>query len=177
MARYSLGMALLQLDQVERAIDELRHALATRAAAFPDGNTSVAESMKGLGDALAVHGDHAAAAAMLTDALAMFERHGAAESASAMSAHILLGMSLEELDRRDDAIAHYLRGADLADRVLQNNELQAVTGLELAAAATAAQGHPAAARAHLARALALLARAHAPAEKVARVQTELDATR
>ena len=175
MARYSLGIAAIDTGDLARGLDELRHALVTRQAAFPGGSTIVAESMMGLGDALGTSGDHAAAVAQLEQALAMMDQFGAGESAQAANARILIGLSLEELHRTADASAHYLRAADIADRVLEHAETLAATGLELAANIARKERHPEVAAGQLQRAIRMLERAKADPAEVARLQAELGA--
>jgi len=173
VARYSLGIMELSQDRFEAGIAQLREALAIRRAAFPGNSLHVAESLQGLGDALASKGDQREAIELVEQALAMLEALGRSESLHAVNAHILLGMSLEEVDRNDEATVHYLRGADLADRAIQHREALAVVGLRLAADLAARSKRPAAGVAHLERALRLLERAKASPLELGKTQQRI----
>jgi len=170
IAHYALGIAQISAKQFDAGIAELRTSLAIRRAAYPGGSVQVAESLQGLGDALGERGKNAEAVTYLDEGLAMLERIHDGDSAQAANMHILIGMSLEELHRDDDAIAHDLRAADIADRSLQHREDLAAMGLRLAADLELAHGHAPTALEHLERALRLLERAHAAPDDVARTQ-------
>ncbi|MBS1118405.1 MAG: hypothetical protein H6Q90_633 [Deltaproteobacteria bacterium] len=173
VARYSLGIAELAADRLEAGITELRQALAIRRAAFAGNNLQVAESLQGLGDALATKGEHREAIALFDEALAMAEALGQGTSALAANCHILDGMSLEEVQRDDDALTHYLRAADIADRTLQHSEPLAAMGLRLAADVSGRHGHAPVGVLHLERALRLLERARAAPIEVGTTQQRL----
>lgn len=161
LGHYALGIALVAQDDFAGAIAELEAALAIREVAFPGGNIQVAESLVGLGDALGASGKHAEAVASLERGLAMLTAVHQGESAQAVNAHILIGMSLEDIDRIDDAIAHYLRAADLADRSLQHRENLVAMGLRSAARLEASRDHVAESVPYLERAVRVLERGKA----------------
>ncbi|HEY6039687.1 MAG TPA: hypothetical protein VIV58_35645 [Kofleriaceae bacterium] len=87
----------------------------------------------------------------------------------AVNLHILAAMSLEELHRNPEALAHDLRAADLAERSLEHREELAAMALRLAAHL---EPHPATGLAEVERALRLLERGHA--SFVALGKTQLD---
>ena len=170
VARYSLGIAQLGENHIDEAIAQLRQALEIRRAAFPAGNIQIAESLQGLADAVAVKGDHKEAIALLEQALAMLDTAHAAESAHAANCHLLLGMSLEEAKRDDDALVHYLRGADIADRSLQHREALAAMALRLAANIEANHGRAPTGATYLERALRLQERGKVPPAELGKTQ-------
>ncbi|MDB4958005.1 MAG: hypothetical protein JWO36_5574 [Myxococcales bacterium] len=173
IARYSLGIALLAQDKADDAIAQLREALEIRRAAFPGGNIQVAESLQGLGDALSTKGNDAEAIGYLEQALVIVDAVHEADSAQAVNVHILLGMSLEEVKRDDDAVVHYLRAADIADRALQHRESLAAMGLRLAATVEAKRNRARTGVEHMERALRLLERGKAPPAELGRSQHRL----
>jgi len=173
IARYALGMADLAANRIDDGIAQLRQALAIRRAAIPGPNLQVAESLQGLGDALAVKGDHAEAITILDEALAMLAAAGGAETAQAASSHILIGMSLEEVKRPGDASAHYLRAADIADRALQHREALAAMALRLAGDIAGREGRAATGIEHVERALRLLERGKAVPVELGKTQQRL----
>jgi hypothetical protein len=81
-------------------------------------------------------------------------------------------MSLDELDRSADALAHHLAAADIADRAIAHRESLAAMALRLAAD-IAARTQPAAAVAHLERALQLQQRGASPPAELATTQKQL----
>jgi tetratricopeptide (TPR) repeat protein len=83
---------------------------------------------------------------------------------------MLLGISLEDLHRDDEAITHYLRSADIADRSLEHSEALAAMGLRLAANLEGARGHGPTALAHLERALRLLERGRSAPDELGQTQ-------
>jgi tetratricopeptide (TPR) repeat protein len=170
LAHYALGIAYAADKQSAAAIAELRTALAIRRAAFPGDSLQVAESLQGLGDVLGESGKIDESVRALEDALAMLDRIGEGQSAQATNSHILLGMSLDELHRSDDAIAHYLRAADIADRSLEHGEDGAAIALQQAAETEAHTGHAPTALEHLERALRLRERGHAPPQQLGETQ-------
>ena len=172
IAHYALGLALLSTEDLDGGIAELRTALDIRRAAYPGGSVQVAESLSGLGDALASAGKHTEAIPLLEQALAMLDAAHQPESAHAVNAHILLGMSLEEVNRAADALPHYLRAADVADRVLQHREPLAAMALRLAA--NTVRDKPAAGIPYLERAVRLLERGKASPADLAATQSRLD---
>jgi tetratricopeptide (TPR) repeat protein len=120
---------------------------------------------------VSVAGEHPEALKLLGEALAMLDALGKPDHLLAVNAHILSGMSLEELARRAEATRHYVRAADIVDRALPDREALAVLALTLAAEAAVRDAKPAAAIEHLERALRLHDRARsAPA---ARAKTQL----
>ncbi len=161
LGHYALGIALIAQDDFVTGIAELQTSLAIRQAAFPGGNIQVAESLIGLGDALGASGKHAEAVAALDRGLAMLDAVHQSESAHAVNAHILIGMSLEEIDRIDDAVTHYVRAADLADRSLQHRENLVAMGLRSAARLEASRDRVAEAVPYLERAVRVLERGKA----------------
>jgi tetratricopeptide (TPR) repeat protein len=161
VARYSLGIAEVSQDRFDAGIAQLREALAIRRAAFPGNSVYIVESLQGLGDALASKGEHREAIQLVEQALAMLDALGKRETLLAVNANILLGMSLEEVDRTADATTHYLRAADIADRAIQHRESLAVLALRLAAEIAARTKHAATGVIYLERALRLLERAKA----------------
>jgi hypothetical protein len=80
-------------------------------------------------------------------------------------------MSLEELKRGADALPHYIRAADIADRTLQHRE--AVAAMALRLAANTLRDHPADGVPHLERALRLLERGKATPDDLGRTQLRL----
>ncbi|MDX2087072.1 MAG: serine/threonine-protein kinase [Kofleriaceae bacterium] len=173
VARYSLGIAELAANRLDEAITQLREALAIRRAAFPGASIQVAESLQGLGDAIAVKGDHREAVTLLEEALTMLDQAGEADSAQAANCHILVGMSLEEVQRHADAGIHYLRAADIADRALQHREGLAAMALRLATEIAVRDKQPSTGVAHLERAVRLLERGKAPPVELGRTQVRL----
>ncbi len=173
VARYSLGIAELAADHVDAGIAELRTALAIRRAVFPGINVQVAESLQGLGDALATKGDHQEAVGLLDEALRILDQAGQSTSVQNANCHILDGMSLEELARDDDALVHYLHAADIADRSLQHSEPLAAMALRLAADVSGRHGHAPAGVLLLERALRLLERAKASPVDVGTTQQRM----
>ena len=171
-ARYALGMALVAAGQVEPGIAELRAVLALRRAAFPAGGAAVAEALEGLGDALGEAGHHAEAVPYLEEGLAELERTHAGDSAVAVNLHILAAMSLEELHRNPEALAHDLRAADLAERSLEHREELAAMALRLAAHL---EPHPATGLAEVERALRLLERGHGSVVALGKTQLDIAA--
>ena len=170
LARYALGIAQIAAKQFDAGIAELRTSLAIRRAAFPGDSVQVAESLQGLGDALGASGKNAESVTYLEEGLAILDRVHEGDSAQAANMQILIGLSLEELHRDDDAIAHDLRAADIADRSLQHREDLAAMGLRLAADLELAHDHAPTALEHLERGLRLLERAHAAPDDVASTQ-------
>ena len=173
IAHYVLGIALIERESFPAGIAQLRAALAIREVAFPGGNVQVAESLIGLGDALGASGDAAASVPMLERGLAMLESLGQRDSAHAANAHILAGMSLQELGRADDALVHFVTGADIADRVLQHREAIAAMGLRLAASIEIGRERHAAAVPHFERAIRLLERGKAAPAELGKTQFAL----
>ena len=161
IAHYSLGIALIAQDDFAAGIAELQTALAMREVAFPGGNVQVAESLIGLGDALGASGKNAESVASLERGLAMLAAVHQSESAHAVNAHILIGMSLEEIERIDDAVTHYVRAADIADRSLQHRENLVAMGLRSAARLEASRDHVAESVPYLERAVRVLERGKA----------------
>lgn len=161
LGHYALGIALIAQDDFAAGIAELRASLAIREVAFSGGNLQIAESLIGLGDALGASGAHVEAVAVLERGLAMLEAVHQGASAHAVNAHILIGMSLEEIDRVDDAIAHDVRAADIADRSLQHRENLVAMGLRSAARLEASRDHVAEAVPYLERAVRALERGKA----------------
>lgn len=161
LGHYALGIALIAQDEFATGIAELRASLEIREVAFPGGNLQVAESLVGLGDALGASGKHADAVTALERGLAMLDAIHQGESAHAVNAHILIGMSLEELERIDDAITHYLRASDIADRSLQHRENLVAMGLRSAARLEAARDRVAESVPYLERAIRVLERGKA----------------
>jgi tetratricopeptide (TPR) repeat protein len=173
IAHYVLGIALIERESFDAGIAQLREALAIREVAFPGGNVQVAESLIGLGDALGASGKAQESVDSIERGLAMLESLKQGESAHAANAHILVGMSLQELTRVDDALAHFIRGADIADRSLQHREAIAAMGLRLAASVEVNREKYAAAVPHLERALRLLERGKAAPAELAKTQFAL----
>ncbi|HEU0035012.1 MAG TPA: protein kinase [Kofleriaceae bacterium] len=173
VARYSLGIAEISEEHFDEGIAQLREALEIRRAAFPGNHMLVAESLQGLADALASKGDHEAAIPLLEQALAMLDALKQPESPLAANAHIMLAMSLQQLERDADASTHYLRGADIADRVIEHGENLAVLGLQLAADIAVHDKQPATAVTHLERALRLQERAKLPPAELGKTQQRL----
>ena len=173
VARYSLGIALLEAERVDDALVQLRRSLEIRRAAFPGGNVQTAESLQGLGDALSVKGDQRESIAMLSEALAMLDALHAGDSAHAADSHILIGMAMEELDRGSEALPHYLRAADIADRSLDHRESIAAMALRLAAGIEAKRGRAAAGVSYLERALQLQERGKVPPGDLGKTQLAL----
>ena len=161
LAHYALGIALIAQDDFSAGIPELQTALAIREVAFPGGNVQVAESLIGLGDAFGASGKHAEALRSLERGLAMLAAVHQSESAHAVNAHILIGMSLEEVDRIDDAVTHYVRAADIADRSLQHRENLVAMGLRSAARLEASRDRVAESVPYLERAVRVLERGKA----------------
>ncbi|HEX7701500.1 MAG TPA: tetratricopeptide repeat protein, partial [Kofleriaceae bacterium] len=173
IARYTLGIALISTDapdQIALGITQLQTALAIRRASFPQGGPAVAESLQGLGDALASAGRHAEAVPLLEDGLAMLERAHAGTTAEAVNLHILAGMSLEELHRNKEALVHDLAAADIADRSLEHREELAAMALRLAANVEAADGRAAVGLVDAERALRLLDRGHGSPAAIGKTQ-------
>lgn len=171
IAHYALGIALTDEPKTsDRAIAELRQALAIRRAAFPEGGLAVAESLQGLGDALASADRHAEAVPLLEEGLAMLGRAGAGTSVTAVNLHILAGMSLTELARPGDALAHDLAAADIAERVLEHREELAAMALRLAAGIEAGRGQPGVGLGDAERALHLLERGNGSAASIGKTQ-------
>lgn len=173
IARYALGIAEISEQRFDDGIAQLRQALEIRRASFPGNNVQVAESLQGLGDALASKGDHAEAIGLLDQAIAMLDAIGQGRGAHAANSHVLLGMSLEEVKRDDDATTHYLAAADIADRALQHREAVAAMALRLAADVAARTTRPALGVAHLERALRLLERGKAGPLELGKTQVRL----
>ncbi|MGN6108663.1 MAG: protein kinase domain-containing protein [Kofleriaceae bacterium] len=173
IARYALGIAEISEQRFDDGIAQLRQALEIRRASFPGNNVQVAESLQGLGDALASKGDHAEAIGLLDQAIAMLDAIGQGRGAHAANSHVLLGMSLEEVKRDDDATTHYLAAADIADRALQHREAVAAMALRLAADIAARTTRPALGVAHLERALRLLERGKAGPLELGKTQVRL----
>ncbi|MEO7094177.1 MAG: tetratricopeptide repeat protein, partial [Polyangiales bacterium] len=173
LGHYVLGIALIAQDDFAAGIAELQAALAIREVAFPGGNVQVAESLIGLGDALGSSGKHVEAVASLERGLAMLAAVHQAESAHAVNAHILIGMSLEEIERVDDAIGHYVRAADIADRSLQHRENLVAMGLRSAARLEASRDHVAEAVPYLERAVRVLERGKAAPADLGKTQFAL----
>ncbi|MEO8702724.1 MAG: protein kinase [Kofleriaceae bacterium] len=171
VARYSLGIAELALDHVEPGIDQLRQALAIRRAAFPGNSLYVAESLVGLADAVSTKGGHAEAVTLTQEALGMIAMAKPGH-VLAVNANILLGMSLEELERDEEARTAYLRAADIADAIPHRENLT-VMALGLAAEVDARKTRVANAVAHLERALELLEQAKATPLELGRTQHRL----
>ena len=158
LGHYALGIALIAQDDFADGIAALRTSLAIREVAFPGGNVQVAESLIGLGDALGASGKHPEAVTTLERGLAMLEAVHQSESAHAVNAHMLIGMSLEEVERIDDAVAHYVRAADIADRSLQHRENLVAMGLRSAARLEAGRDRVAESVPYLERAVRVLER-------------------
>jgi|GEM_PF-3413536 len=173
IAHYVLGIALIERESFDAGIAQLRQALAIREIAFPGGNVQVAESLVGLGDALGASGKAAESVTSIERGLAILESIKQGESAHAANAHILVGMSLQELARDDDALAHFVRGADIADRSLQHREAIAAMGLRLAASIEIGRERYAAAVPHLERAVRLLERGKAAPAELGKTQFAL----
>lgn len=133
----------------------------------------VAESLIGLGDALGASGKAAESVEAIERGLAILETLKQGESAHAANAHILVGMSLQELKRDEDALAHFVRGADIADRSLQHREAIAAMGLRLAASIEIGRERYAAAVPHLERAVRLLERGKAAPAELGKTQFAL----
>ena len=173
IAHYVLGIALVERESFDAGIAQLREALAIREVAFPGGNVQVAESLIGLGDALGASGKAAESVEAIERGLAILETLKQGESAHAANAHILVGMSLQELKRDEDALAHFVRGADIADRSLQHREAIAAMGLRLAASIEIGRERYAAAVPHLERAVRLLERGKAAPAELGKTQFAL----
>ncbi|MGE0401304.1 MAG: protein kinase [Kofleriaceae bacterium] len=173
IAHYVLGIALIDRESYDAGIAQLREALAIREVAFPGGNVQVAESLIGLGDALGASGKAAESVEAIERGLAILESLGQGESAHAANAHILVGMSLQELGRVDDALAHFVKGADIADRSLQHREAIVAMGLRLAASVEVNRERYAAAVPHLERAIRVLERGKASPIELGKTQFAL----
>jgi tetratricopeptide (TPR) repeat protein/predicted Ser/Thr protein kinase len=173
IAHYVLGIALIDRESFDAGIAQLREALAIREVAFPGGNVQVAESLIGLGDALGASGKAAESVESIERGLAILESLGQGESAHAANAHILAGMSLQELKRDDDALAHFVKGADIADRSLQHREAIAAMGLRLAASIEIGRESYASAVPHLERAIRVLERGKASPAELGKTQFAL----
>ena len=176
IARYALGIALISTeapDQVALGIAQLQQSLAIRRAAFPDGGPAVAEALQGLGDALASAGRHAEAVPLLEEGLAQLDRAHAGTTAEAVNLHILAGMSLEELHRPSDALAHDLAAADIADQHLEHREELAAMALRLAANLESSLGRSAVGLVDAERALRLLDRGHGSPAAIGKTQLVL----
>jgi tetratricopeptide (TPR) repeat protein len=173
LGHYALGIALIAQDDFAAGIAALQTSLAIREVAFPGGNVQVAESLIGLGDALGASGKHPDAVAALERGLAMLEAVRQSESAHAVNAHILIGMSLEELQRIDDAVAHYVRAADIADRSLQHRENLVAMGLRSAARLEASRDRIAESVPYLERAVRVLERGKAAPHDLGKTQFAL----
>jgi hypothetical protein len=167
VARHALANVLLALERNADALVEERRALEIRRAVYPQGSLATVESLVGVGDALSVAGKDAEARGYFDEALAMLDRIHEGDSAQAMTAHIFAAMTLEALGEDDDALTHYVRGADIADRSLEHQERQAALALRSAAALDARHGRAAAGIGLAERALRLLERGKAPAEDIA----------
>ena len=143
IAHYALGIAELSADQLEPGIAELRRALEIRRACFPAGGPAIAESLQGLGDALATAGKHIEAIALFDQGLAELVKAHAETTAEGVNLHILAGMSLEELKRYDEALVHELRAADLVEHHVAHREELGAMALRLAANVELQRGHAA----------------------------------
>jgi tetratricopeptide (TPR) repeat protein/predicted Ser/Thr protein kinase len=173
IARYVFGIALVDRESFDAGIAQLRQALAIREVAYPGGNVQVAESLIGLGDALGASGKAADSVEPIERGLAILESLGQGESAHAANAHILVGMSLQELARVDEALAHFVRGADIADRKLAGREAIVAMGLRLAASIEIGRESYAAAVPHLERAIRVLERGKASPTELGKTQFAL----
>ncbi|MFN0246800.1 MAG: protein kinase domain-containing protein [Kofleriaceae bacterium] len=173
IARYGLGITLIDRESFDAGIAQLRQALAIREVAYPGSNVHIAESWIGLGDALGASGKAADSVEPIERGLAILESLGQGESAHAANAHILVGMSLQELGRLDDALAHFVRGADIADRKLANREAIVAMGLRLAASIEIGRESYAAAVPHLERAIRVLERGKASPAELGKTQFAL----
>lgn len=173
LGHYALGIALIAEEDFAAGIAELQTALAIREVAFPGGNVQVAESLIGLGDALGASGKHPEAVTTLERGLAMLEAVRQSESAHAVNAHMLIGMSLEEVTRIDDAVAHYVRAADIADRSLQHRENLVAMGLRSAARLEAGRDRVAESVPYLERAVRVLERGKAAPRDLGKTQFAL----
>lgn len=173
IAHHVLGVALVDRENFDAGIAQLRAGLAIREVAFPGGNVQVAESLIGLGDALGASGNAAESVPAIERGLAILESLGQGASAHAANAHILVGMSLQELGRADEALAHFVTGADIADRSLQHREAIAAMGLRLAASIEIGRESYASAVPHLERAIRVLERGKAAPIELAKTQFAL----
>jgi hypothetical protein len=165
IAHYALGIAEISAGQ--DGLAELQQSLEIRRAVYPNGSAAVAESLQGLGDALGAAGNHAEAVPLLEEGLGMLARLHLGESAEAANMHLLAGMSLEQLKRNPEAIAHDLRGADIADKSLEHREELAAMGLRMAANL---EPDHAVGKEHAERALRLLERGHASVAAIGKTQ-------
>jgi tetratricopeptide (TPR) repeat protein len=161
IAHYALGIAQIADKHYDAGIEHLQQSLAIRQGAFPEGSIQIAESLQGIGDAYGTMGKSAESVKYLDEALAMLDLVHEADSAQAKDTQILLGLSLEDLHRDDDALTHYLRAADIADRSLEHGEAAVAMALRLAAKVEVDRDHLPTALEYLERALRAVERGHA----------------
>jgi eukaryotic-like serine/threonine-protein kinase len=171
VARYVLGISLIDENKLDEALGEMRTALEVRRAAYAGNSLQVAESLIGVGDALSSAGKHAEAVTYFGEALAMFSALQQANIGQAANAHVYLGMSLEQLDRAAEALPHYIQAADIADRHLQHREPLAAMALRLAA--NTQRDNPPDGVPHLERAIRLLERGKATPADLGQTQFRL----